>query len=275
MHDVVPLPLLMLYSYCINYISTHKYYTMKLRDLIEAKPTKTMDPTELDWDTMFDDPTSKGELAAPPKPEKKQELPQLKRAGAKTTAKAMKGVGLSPEAGEKLAGLNIPADARAAEPDLPAASATEVTADNLPVLLTKQLKQSGTDVGTEQGVDPEWHQVKNLPGYMSKQIRVLGRETFKPYTTTPIEDITVIANLMGKGPNTDREVAAVAKWLKTNGTEVGRATMDYGPAMPGYTAETISYSASGMQFLLVQDFMGGYIYAWPESDSVKQIESPK
>lgn len=248
---------------------------MKLRDLTEAKPTKTIDPTELDWETMFDEPTSKGELTTPPQPEKKQELPQLKKAAAKSTAKAMKGVGLSPEAGEKLAGLNIPADALAAEPDLPAANATEVTADNLPVILTKQLKKAGTDVGTDQGVDPEWYQVKNLPGYMSKQIRVLGRETFKPYTKTPIEDITVIANLMGKGPNTDREVSAVAQWLKTNGTEVDRATMDYGPTMPGYTAETISYTASGMRFLLVQDFMGGYIYAWPESDSIRQVGSNK
>lgn len=246
---------------------------MKLRDLTEAKPTATMDPTELDWETMFDEPTSKGDLAVPPQPEKKQELPKLKQAAAKTTAKAMKGVGLSPEAGEKLAGLNIPADALAAEPDLPAAGAAEVTADNLPVVLTNQLKKAGMEVGAEQGVDPEWHQVKNLPGYMSKQIRVLGRETFKPYTHTPIEDITVIANLMGKGPNTDREVAAVAKWLKTNGTEVDRATMDYGPTMPGYTAETISYTASGMRFLMVQDFMGGYIYAWPEHDSVKQVGS--
>lgn len=244
---------------------------MKLRDLQEAKPTKTMDPTELDWETMFDEPTSKGELTTPPKPDQKQELPKLKQATAKKTASAMKGVAMSPEAGEKLAGLNIPDAALAAEPDLPLAGAAQVTADNLPVVLTNQLKKAGMEVGAQQGVDPEWHQVKNLPGYMSKQIRVLGRETFKPYTKTPIEDITVIANLMGQGPNTDREVSAVAQWLKTNGTEVDRATMDYGPTMPGYSAETISYTVAGMRFLIVQDFMGGYIYAWPESDSIKQV----
>lgn len=246
---------------------------MKLKDLREAKPTKTMDPTELDWDTMFDDPVSKGELATAPEPEKAKVLPKLKKAGAKTTAKAMKGVSMSPDAAEKLAGLNLPDDALAAEPDLPVADTETVAADNVPAVISKALSTTGTAVSDPASVEPEWHQVKNLPGYMSKQIRVLGRETFKPFTTTPIEDVTVIANLGGQGPNTNREIQAVAAWLKNNGTEVDRATLDYGATMPGYKAETVSYTSSGVRFLLVSDQFGQYVYAWPEQDSVKQLKN--
>lgn len=250
---------------------------MKLSELTEAKPTKTMDPTELDWDTMFDEPVSKGELATATKPaavgkaKDRAELPKLKQASAQATKKAMGKVELTPDAAQKLGSLNIPDAALAAEPDLPTAGATPVTADNVPAILSHELARVGSEVGDPQTVHPEWHQVKNLPGYMSKQIRVLGRETFKPYTTTPIEDVTVIANLGGQGPNTDREVNAVAAWLKTNGEEVDSAEMDYGQTMPGYTAHTVSYTASGVRFLVVKDMMGKYIYAWPEQDSVKQV----
>jgi len=250
---------------------------MKIHEITEAKPTKTTDPTDIDWDTMFDEPTSKGELTTAKsqssvgKPDNKAELPKLKQASAPATKKAMSKVNMSPDAAQKLGSLNIPDAALAAEPDLPAASATPVAADTVPALISKAMTTVGSEVGDQSTVNPDWHQVKNLPGYMSKQIRVLGRETFKPYTTTPIEDITVIANLGGQGPNSNREVDAVAKWLKTNGEEVDRAKMDYGSTMQGYTADTISYTASGIRFLVVQDMMGKYIYAWPEQDSVKQI----
>ena len=35
-----------------------------------------------------------------------------------------------------------------------------------------------------QGFDPEWHAVKNLPGYIQQGIRVLGRQVFKQFTET-------------------------------------------------------------------------------------------
>lgn len=250
------------------------------RRLAEAE-TKTADTTDIDWDNVFDDPVSKGDVAPMPGPRSKpktKEMPKLRKGSAQDTAAAMRNVRMSPAASQKLAGLNIPDDALAAEPDLdmPRLNATTVgqqpiTPDNVPAVITNALKTNSSELGDISSINPTWHQVKNLPGYMSKQIRVLGRETFKPFTTTPIEDITVIANLGGQGPNSNREIQAVANWLKENGQQIDDASMDYAATMPGYTAETISYTASGVRFLLVLDQMGQYIYAWPEHDSVKQI----
>jgi hypothetical protein len=45
--------------------------------------------------------------------------------------------------------------------------------------------------------------------------------------------------------------------------------------MPGYTAETNQYTAGGIRWLLVRDFAGTYIYAWPEADSASLDREPK
>lgn len=258
---------------------------MKIHELTESRPTKTKD--EIDWDTIFDEPVSKGELE-PTKPAatgtgpKAQKAPPLRQATAAGTKSAMRGVTMSPDAAQKLSSLNIPDDALAAEPDIevPGYHAVDVpgevrpvTADNLPSVIRTEIARINREVGEPEGINPEWHQVKNLPGYMSKPIRVLGRAVFKPYTNTPIEDISVVANLGGQGPNTNREVDGVAAWLATNATEIDRTTMDFDATMPGYEAHTILYEISGMRFLIVIDFAGKYIYGWPDQDSVKQVGS--
>jgi hypothetical protein len=238
---------------------------MKLTDITEVE-TKTK--TKPQVDLKFADPTSKGELTKP-SAEKTKEVPQPKKATAADTSKALKGMTPTDAMRDMMGKLNIPDDAIAAEPDVE--MPTTVAADNVPAIISTSLKKMGSEVGDQTAINPEFHQVKNLPGYLSKPIRVMGRETFKPYTKTPIEDISVIADLMGQGPNTPRDVQGVAKWLATNAQEVDRATMDYGSSMPGYEANTISYSTAGIRFMVVKDFAGYYIYAWPESDSVKQV----
>jgi hypothetical protein len=60
----------------------------------------------------------------------------------------------------------------------------------------------------------------------------------------------------------------VAGWIKSHGTKVGNAHIDFNTVMPGYTAETAFYRSHGMRFLLVKDFAGSYIYAWPDQDSI-------
>lgn len=260
---------------------------MKIRHLKEANETKVKDVTDIDWDDLdsFLDPSSKGQVATAPQPNKAgpgakpgaKNLPPLNKASAGKTAAAMSNVRMDPRAANMLGGLNLPDDAINAEPELPPAHATDgatatpVTADNVPAVISTALRANSSELGDPSTVNPEWHQVKNLPGYMSRQIRVLGRETFKPFTRTPIEDVTVIANLGGQGPNSNREIQAVTAWLKDNGTQLDDAKLDYGSTMPGYEAETISYTASGVRFLLVLDAMGHYIYAWPEQDSVNQV----
>lgn len=122
---------------------------------------------------------------------------------------------------------------------------------------------------------PDFHQVAALPGNIKDQIRQLGRSVFKTMTVTPTNKIFVVANLGGMGPNTDREVQSVADWVRENGQDYGDGTINFDRSIPGYEAETHMYTAAGITWLLVKDFAGQYIYAWPEKESVFRIEVNK
>ena len=118
---------------------------------------------------------------------------------------------------------------------------------------------------------PDFHQVAALPGNIKDQIRQLGRSVFKTMTVTPTNKIFVVANLGGMGPNTDREVQSVADWVRQHGQDYGDGSINFDRSIPGYEAETHMYTAAGITWLLVKDFAGQYIYAWPEKESVFRI----
>jgi len=118
---------------------------------------------------------------------------------------------------------------------------------------------------------PDFHQVAALPGNIKDQIRQLGRSVFKTMTVTPTNKIFVVANLGGMGPNTDREVQSVADWVRENGQDYGDGSINFDRSIPGYEAETHMYTAAGITWLLVKDFAGQYIYAWPEKESIFRI----
>jgi hypothetical protein len=122
---------------------------------------------------------------------------------------------------------------------------------------------------------PDFHQVAALPGNIKDQIRQLGRSVFKTMTVTPTNKIFVVANLGGMGPNTDREVQSVADWVRENGQDYGDGSINFDRSIPGYEAETHLYTAAGITWLLVNDFAGQYIYAWPEKESLFKIEVNK
>jgi hypothetical protein len=161
--------------------------------------------------------------------------------------------------------INVPDDMMRDEPEMPNDYEEVIpeppTPENLPSVINKTITAHDP-----QAINPEWHQIKNLPGYMQRPIRALGRGVFSQFTDLPIEQISLVANLGGQGPNSDREVAGVAAWLKSNAERIDDAEMDFGDTIPGYNAETLLYKLPGMRFLVVRDFAGGYIYAWPESD---------
>ncbi len=122
---------------------------------------------------------------------------------------------------------------------------------------------------------PDFHQVAALPGNIKDQIRQLGRSLFKSMTTTPTNKIYVVANLGGMGPNTNREVQSIANWIRENGEDYGDGSINFDRSIPGYSAETHLYTAAGIAWLLVDDFAGQYIYAWPENESLFKIAVSK
>lgn len=132
---------------------------------------------------------------------------------------------------------------------------------DLPTAINKHLVAAGVQT-------PDWHVVSNLPGNMKRSIMVLGKSLFGSLTKTPVSDIVMIGNVLDQGPNTSREINAVAAWLKKNGKDLGSGDIDFSKVMPGYQAKTYQYSLAGARWLLVQDDFGQYIYTWPENHSL-------
>ena len=124
----------------------------------------------------------------------------------------------------------------------------------LPAVLVKS-------VSTVSG-EPEWHEVKNLPGYARSAIRALGRQIFKHFTSTPIEEINVLSTLS----NSDTEVKGVMAWIRDNGVKNDEAEVKMDELVPGYKGNTQVWNVDDHTFLLVQDFAGYYIYSWPSTD---------
>ena len=146
----------------------------------------------------------------------------------------------------------------------------------LPAVIVTTLATTAQNALRKAGyLVPAFHQVAALPGNIQDQIRQLGRSLFKSMTITPTNKIFVVANLGGMGPNTNREVQSVANWIRDCGDDFGDGSIDFDRSIPGYEAETYMYTAAGIAWLLVRDFAGIYIYAWPETDSLFKIETNK
>lgn len=148
---------------------------------------------------------------------------------------------------------------------------TRVNTENLPSVAGQALTAAGV-------LNPEFHQVANLPGNMSRAIRTLGKALFRSFTRTPTEQIHMIGNVGGQGPNTNQEVNAVAGWLRDNARDIAAGDIDFDTSIPGYQADIRQYSAEGIRWLVVMDEFGKYIYSWPERDSLDanaEIDGPE
>ena len=137
---------------------------------------------------------------------------------------------------------------------------TRVNTENLPAVAGERLQAAGVQ-------NPDFHKVANLPGNMSRAIRTLGKALFREFTRTPTEDVWMIGNLNGQGPNTNAEVNAVVGFLRDHGESVSTGDIDFDSSIPGYTADIRQYSAGGIRWLVVLDEFGKYVYTWPEGDS--------
>jgi hypothetical protein len=235
----------------------------------ESKPTKERDPFGA-FDDLFapkpDQPLA-NRPEEPARDEPQGDAPQRdprNRASQRDTQRAAGNIN-NPRMGDLLSRMrNIeadPDDPGYPEPDQDNQLAHRVDTRNLPAVAGQALQAGGVQ-------NPDFHKVANLPGNMSRGIRTLGRHLFRSLTRTPTDDIWMIANLGGQGPNTRQEVAAVANWVRNHGDDLGDGNIDFDATIPGYNADIRQYSAAGIRWLLVNDEFGNYIYSWPERDSL-------
>ena len=166
------------------------------------------------------------------------------------------------DAGDEISDADAAQRTGHARPQNPENLPDVVQRQDVPAVLGNMLQAAGTQT-------PEWHTINNLPGYMARNIRAMGRSFFSMFTQTPLEDIMTIANVEGKGPNSDAEIRAVGAWLMQNGEDLGKVEIDMGPAIRGYKPDVKEFRANGIRFHVVRDPMGQYIYAYPDQDAVK------
>jgi hypothetical protein len=241
---------------------------MLIKELLtEANDTKVKDKIDFDLDAAFREPENKPIATRPEEPEAREE-PQvnLKRASAADTRAATANITPTDDMRDLLSRINVPDDGY--DDDYADDDFNEpVTTDNLPAVISREIAMTDPNM-----VNPDWHTVSNLPGNMSRAIRTLGRSLFGAFTRTPTNDITMIGNLGGQGPNSARDVRAVTAWIREHGRDVDTANIDFDASIPGYGADIKQYNAGGVRFMIVRDQFGEYVYAWPESDSLDNVD---
>ena len=138
------------------------------------------------------------------------------------------------------------------------------TQEALPAVISSAIARCGG------GLQPRWRMVKDLPEMGRRSIQALGGAVFAQFTDTPVERIQTLTTLT----NSEAEVRAMLGWLKANADHDEVARMDFSQTIPGYTADAHIWKAEGYSFLVMQDFAGTYIYAWPGGRPEKVGVSP-
>lgn len=241
------------------------YREAKKKDDKVTTKTYTDTPASPDLDNILNPDDKPIATSKPEEPKAEPEQPQLKKASQSDTLRATSGITPNERMRDLMSRMrdieNDPTDAGYPDPDPVTDLTVRVDTENLPVVANRAMTAAGT-------VTPTFHQVANLPGNMNRAIRTMGKQLFRMFTRTPTEQIYMIGDVMGMGPNSRREMNAVAGYLRDKGQNMGVGDLDFQEIIPGYRADVSQFKANGIRWLLVRDEFGEYVYAWPESDSV-------
>jgi hypothetical protein len=151
--------------------------------------------------------------------------------------------------------------------------------DNLPAIFHNKLAIASGEFY------PQWHLVRNLPAYVREPIRAVGRIALASFTRTDMEEI----RLTGSNIASETEIGEMMSWIRNNGSYVeqpDKERMDFAGLLNGnqgqnYEALVKLYEVDGVDFLLVRDDHGKYIYSWPTRDRIglelrlEHTEEPK
>lgn len=112
--------------------------------------------------------------------------------------------------------------------------------------------------------DLEWYPVDGLPGVSDRVIKIIGKTIFSQYTTADMSQLFAAST----PTNPENDVARIMVGLQKKGTLIKDALYDFEASMPGYVAEAKVYQYKGLEFLLVKDLAGHYVYAWDSKTSL-------
>ena len=119
---------------------------------------------------------------------------------------------------------------------------------------------------------PKWHLVRNLPAYLAQPIRAIGRIALASFTHTDMENVRLTASNI----SSEAEIREMMSWIRSNGVYVeqpDKERMNFAGLLNGrgaqeYEAVVKLFEVDGVDFLLVSDNHGKYIYSWPTRDRI-------
>lgn len=83
----------------------------------------------------------------------------------------------------------------------------------------------------------------------------------------PVEEINLLFNMGGNGPNKDFEIEAMEKWISKNAVQIPTDTLDFSQAFPDYIPVVRTYQNNYNTFIFVAEKFGEtvckYIYTLP------------
>lgn len=116
-------------------------------------------------------------------------------------------------------------------------------------------------LGNFTALRPEWYSIEELPGFSNALIRNIGADLFKLFTSTPLPKIQVLSTLSG---NTRRELSLISAFIDSQCVRKRQAEILFDEVFPGYVAEIAIYSVDKIEFMVVRDDHGHYIYAYEQ-----------
>lgn len=252
-----------------------------MNKIIYSEAKKKKDDNEVTTKTTTDMPAGPDILnpndkppatVEPEQPNSQPTTTDIKKASQSDTLRATAGIAPSQRMRDLMSRMRDievdPNDAGYPDPEPTTDLIVRVDNQNLPTVANKALAAAGR-------VSPTFHQVANLPGNMSRGIRTMGKQLFRMFTRTPTEKIYMIGDVMGMGPNSRREMNAVAGYLRDKGQNMGVGDLNFDQIIPGYRADVNQFKANGIRWLVVRDEFGEYVYAWPETDSTMFNDNTK
>ena len=230
---------------------------MKLGDLQRQRQQKTEVATQTKTKPAMDDSIFNRQFFAPDKAETQTKSMAAQKDDARKLSQAMSNVDRSDLPAISADSLNALTNANDdPEVDYSDAQPEPTEPNTLPAVIKdpKALYAQGMQ-------KPNWLTISQLPGYMQRGIRMMGKVVFKTLTNTPLEEIHLMVNLQNGGPNEAIEMNAVANHAKKHADGVRDLEMAFGEMIPGYEPKVKMYIHDDQTYLLVRDDMGDYIYS--------------
>ena len=227
--------------------------------MIDEEDVKVKDKTKGadldDWSDIFNHVEKENPVAKPEARQKSAMKPFKKMDKAKVSSK-LSNIDTGGRAMPEISGMEF----TAGEIEQDAALLPPPETDNVPAVRSGDMVDfdNAENLPADTHYMPEFINITDLPGYMQQGIRMMGRKVFGSLTTAQIEDMAVMSTLTHE----DDEFRRIANIIGSNGSKVDDMNMTF-TNIKDYGASAQLYTFNDTDYLLVEDMMGKYIYAWP------------